>query len=482
MNRLPVRLALSFYRIFFALLRFDNTSRRECNKFVKKICEVILETRQFSPTGLEPELNPLHNPVLAANLDQWARVYAAAPPEKRSQAIRQLLSELEDNKEAHLSKPQQVEVAGESSSHPTDFACWQCGRMNESGQMYCGFCGAETVPAQANPLQSQTDTNFAVRSQTQSRTADSDLPLPAFRAVQPSNMASRQLDSLRELSFSTIYDSQESSRNGWRYAIAVFVLLCCLGALGYVQWRTQIRAAWDRWAGTTSSQTQTASQSGQQNTPTTNDQNSQPPDTAASYAASSNSDNNNAPLTSAAPVAPEPGKPTSTAGSQSALNQNLAKTAEDATARTTTKPADRAQEDQAQADDEETAAANPPASRTKSANAVTPASNLVHENASATGSSSQNLADNGSAELATAKEYLDGTSGARNPSQAASWLWKAVGKKNPEALVLLSGLYLHGDGVPKNCDQARLLLVAAAKKGAPNAGAQLRTFESSGCR
>jgi TPR repeat protein len=48
--------------------------------------------------------------------------------------------------------------------------------------------------------------------------------------------------------------------------------------------------------------------------------------------------------------------------------------------------------------------------------------------------------------------------------------------------VLLSDLYLRGDGVPRSCDQARLLLVAAAKRGSPLAAQHLRSLESQGCR
>ena len=66
--------------------------------------------------------------------------------------------------------------------------------------------------------------------------------------------------------------------------------------------------------------------------------------------------------------------------------------------------------------------------------------------------------------------------------QAAALLWKAVSKQNARADVLLADLYLRGDGVPKSCDQARLLLVAAAKKDAPGATEKLRNLESSGCR
>ena len=60
-------------------------------------------------------------------------------------------------------------------------------------------------------------------------------------------------------------------------------------------------------------------------------------------------------------------------------------------------------------------------------------------------------------------------------------LWKAVGKQNTRADILLADLYRLGDGVPKNCDQARLLLVAAAKKSAAGAADKLRNLESSGC-
>ena len=72
--------------------------------------------------------------------------------------------------------------------------------------------------------------------------------------------------------------------------------------------------------------------------------------------------------------------------------------------------------------------------------------------------------------------------GVRDSSEAAKLLWKAVRKQNATAEVLLSDLYVRGDGVPQNCDQARLLLVAAAKRGSPQAAQQLRDLESRGCQ
>jgi TPR repeat protein len=46
---------------------------------------------------------------------------------------------------------------------------------------------------------------------------------------------------------------------------------------------------------------------------------------------------------------------------------------------------------------------------------------------------------------------------------------------------LLSDLYARGDGVPHSCEQARLLLIAAAKKGSSAAAQKLRSVERN-CR
>ncbi len=89
---------------------------------------------------------------------------------------------------------------------------------------------------------------------------------------------------------------------------------------------------------------------------------------------------------------------------------------------------------------------------------------------------------NGSAELAMAQSYLNSTDGKeRNGEEAAKWLWKAVAKRNADATLRLSDLYLKGDGVPKNCDQARVLLDAAARNGVKAAGERLSRLQSFGC-
>ena len=92
-------------------------------------------------------------------------------------------------------------------------------------------------------------------------------------------------------------------------------------------------------------------------------------------------------------------------------------------------------------------------------------------------------AGNGAEELSLAQRYLNGTSGQRRDSaEAAKWLWKSIAKHNAEASLLLSDLYLRGDGVSKNCDQARVLLDAAALRGVKDAGPRLRHLQAFGCQ
>jgi TPR repeat protein len=92
------------------------------------------------------------------------------------------------------------------------------------------------------------------------------------------------------------------------------------------------------------------------------------------------------------------------------------------------------------------------------------------------------LAGNGGEELAMAQRYLNGTAGqGRDSAEAAKWLWKAIAKHNGEAMLLLSELYLKGDGVAKNCDQARVLLDAAAIREVKGAAERLRNLQAFGC-
>jgi TPR repeat protein len=99
-----------------------------------------------------------------------------------------------------------------------------------------------------------------------------------------------------------------------------------------------------------------------------------------------------------------------------------------------------------------------------------------------TGSRVRTAAANGSEELSIAEGYLKGTEGkARDSGEAVKWLWKAVAKQNEEATELLADLYLKGEEVPRNCEQARLLLDAAARRGVKEAAERLRHLQDSAC-
>jgi TPR repeat protein len=91
--------------------------------------------------------------------------------------------------------------------------------------------------------------------------------------------------------------------------------------------------------------------------------------------------------------------------------------------------------------------------------------------------------DKGEEELSIAERYLSGGNGRRrNTAEASTWLWRSVAKHNDKATLLLADLYLRGDGVSKNCDQARVLLDSAARKGMSGAGERLRNLQAFGCQ
>ena len=88
----------------------------------------------------------------------------------------------------------------------------------------------------------------------------------------------------------------------------------------------------------------------------------------------------------------------------------------------------------------------------------------------------------GESQLILAWQYLEGQGGKpRDPAAASQLLWSAVEKGNLTAETTLANLYLRGEGVPKNCDQARVLLSAASDKGNAEAKRKLLELNQTGC-
>jgi hypothetical protein len=87
----------------------------------------------------------------------------------------------------------------------------------------------------------------------------------------------------------------------------------------------------------------------------------------------------------------------------------------------------------------------------------------------------------GQEDFNAARELLLGEHRQRNLSKAVDLLWAGVRKGYVPAEVTLADLYRRGDGVRKNCDQAQVLLVAASKKGSPEARHLLEQMAEEGC-
>ncbi len=86
------------------------------------------------------------------------------------------------------------------------------------------------------------------------------------------------------------------------------------------------------------------------------------------------------------------------------------------------------------------------------------------------------------------QEYLQALQILRSPSRtseipaAVRLLWAAVEKGNTDAEIALAELFRTGKGVAKNCDQTRILLSAATRKGSAEARKQLEAFQREGCK
>ena len=87
----------------------------------------------------------------------------------------------------------------------------------------------------------------------------------------------------------------------------------------------------------------------------------------------------------------------------------------------------------------------------------------------------------GQEDFLAAREILRGKNRDRDLAKAVDLLWRGVKHGYVPAEVTLADLYMRGDGVAKNCDQARVLLVAASKKGSPDARNRLEQLAEQGC-
>src|SRR5437660_7117294 len=93
-----------------------------------------------------------------------------------------------------------------------------------------------------------------------------------------------------------------------------------------------------------------------------------------------------------------------------------------------------------------------------------------------------NPTDTRKTDLPVSRLHFPDTHSRSDRSALAQQLWSAVEAGDSSAEAALAQLYLTGDGVPRSCEQARVLLRAASKKGNTAAGQQLRKLNNSACR
>ncbi len=414
----------------------------------------------------EPELNPMMNPKLGENLGRWAQVYFTAPPEKRKEAVEELLRELE-SEDPNYVPPSLVTKLVE---------CPSCHERNESGHRFCGMCGADLNGAArtgaapfvekqppAPPVEERASTPRPVEEHEAFRPVPPApmverriAPLPAEvereiyrpapplerRAVpapvervpveraaetrevyRPAPPPAEQDDVqwLRERALVGLTEEDSRSSGIGKY---IFIAILVIGAA----------FAGLEWASREPPKTVEVVQGGKPKTDTTPPQvNQEAP----------------APPADSQPVAAQkpPTKPQQSPATEKTATQSGSE--------------------------------QPPAEKT-AAQARVPASENARIQRTSTAPSrttteppASDTDMSGTQELTMAEGYLSGRYGnARNTSEAARWLWKSVAKQNTTASVLLANLYMQGDGVSKSCDQARLLLVAAAKKRLIHRGAE----------
>ena len=388
-----------------------------------------------------PELNPLLNPTLGRNLGRWAEVYFTSPPEKREEAVVELLRELKGSPPtnppvtaevkqivAHKRVLESPQVATAEIPLNEGVQCGLCGHRYSMPQRFCGMCGAMIGAEQSSFRAEERVVSEPTRSPDVSFA-----PTTIFGLGASDSGASETLNDGSEISWlreKNLSGGDEEGSRVSKFAPAALAVLA-IGVLIYAQSRPQ------------SSQTKNSSAT-----------------TAVQRAAAPAAPERN----TAAPVSATPSPADRPNHEAEGLGASRKADPPPPPKQAATNPANQV------ADLKQQASARTNGDRTgpvpaKAAPALEPADTSA----------------NGSQEFALAEDYLNGKRGPRDSAEAAKFLWKAVGKENPSAILLLSDMYVIGDGVPKSCDQARLLLTAAVRKNVPQATQKLRNLLVSGC-
>jgi len=372
-------------------------------------------------------------------MGRWAEVYFTTPPESREQAVLELLHELQADKARRESA-----LASELAAQPPLSRCENCGYDNPGINKFCGMCGASTSADGDRHVEHRAAAATNGNGQGLAHVPEpQEWSEPLQSSDEEVYAAPRHELSLFQAYRETSaddggdwnYEPAPSSSSRWYIGAVLFLLI--LG-LGYMAWR------------------------GMQNSQTSHGVSAPPPVAAQQAPPEATGQDQPAATKSDAPDLAANKPPTDNRPATEAAAKEPAKAAADEPAKE---------------------APAPPHSTPKAAPASATTKSAASEN------SDRRLAPNppadrwGTEELAVAQRYLNGANGQRrDTAEAAKWLWKSIAKHNGQATLLLADLYLKGNGVPKNCDQARILLDSAARKGISGAGERLRNLPAFGCQ
>jgi hypothetical protein len=398
----------------------------------------------------DPELNPLLNPLLAAHMGRWAEVYFTTPPEQRGHAISELLRELEsmpsadsapvqaipvraipvqtindERREERIETPEAWGLSSTELASPMEstLTCSACAHQNSADQRFCGMCGAALQFSPEPRLWGVAEARAITRSRSTSPQHSPEESSDKYAAEPIVSSVATQDDRNAWEPVRPVMENDLPSFAVEREPVPYRYRLYAGAGLA-ILFAALGYAAWHRTADR--------------------------PSAAAPLM----------PSAATAPVVSKAAKP-----SQQPPATGSTSTASDSPA----SPApQRTRPDE-------------PSSKEQAAAATRPTARIVP--VTSTSSPIVSGEQSGAEELATAEKYLSGSPGtARDSSEAAQWLWKAVRKRNLTATIALSDLYLRGDGVSKNCDQARLLLDAAARQGGTGAAERIRNLQAFGCQ
>ena len=381
----------------------------------------------------KPDLNPLLNPTLGRNLGRWAEVYFTTPPEKREEAVGELLRELEGTPKTETPEASAPTSEPTSARLPLEdpaaaHTCPECGEGYETAQRFCGMCGAPLLArgsqlATAPLVHRMPGEGLAETTPHEFSTTRSLASFDTVASDRESTVdQTSEIRWLREKRLGIAHSALGEPSSFTRRFATVALAMLAIGALVYLQSK---------------------------------------PRKAPTPASRSISQQR----------APSGGHNESASGKETHVSNPPVADPSQAQARPSKVLSDPIGESPAQA----TQARASKASTELYPAPVAPALNPVPPGAATVNS------ENGSIEVAQAEDYLNRKNGSRDAGTAARLLWTAVGKENTSAILLLSNMYMIGDGVPKSCDQAKVLLYAAARKHVAQAADKLRNLERSGC-